>query len=107
MNPRIQQAQTQAARADFTGLQTLYPQLSADPAVTPNDLLDAGALLAQFGFLRQAQSCYQHALDQDPQDLRPQVNLANLARDRGEHARSRQAYAELQQHYPDHPVIRR
>lgn len=46
MNPRIQQAQTQVARADFTGLLGLSQQLGSDPAVAADDLFDLGALLS-------------------------------------------------------------
>ena len=41
-----------------------------------------------------------------PTDLRAQVNLANLARDAGEHAEARCLYTDLLRQLPDHPVIR-
>ena len=42
-----------------------------------------------------------------PNDLRPVVNLANIAREAGEHGESRRLYGALLERLPDHPVIRR
>jgi len=42
-----------------------------------------------------------------PNDLRPVVNLANVAREAGEHGESRRLYGALLERLPDHPVIRR
>lgn len=70
-------------------------------------LLDAGVLLFNFGFFSQARECFERAGAAAPGDLRPQVNLANLARDAGEHALSREIYSSLVELLPDNPVIRR
>lgn len=70
-------------------------------------LLDIGALLSSYGFLTEARACYERAQAIAPADLRAQVNLANLARDAGEHAEARRLYADLLRQLPDHPVIRR
>lgn len=70
-------------------------------------LLDAGVLLFNFGFFSQARECFERAETAAPGDLRPQVNLANLARDAGEHALSREMYSSLVERLPDNPVIRR
>ena len=51
--------------------------------------------------------CYQRAQALAPNDLRAQVNLANLARDASEHGTARRPYNELLHQLPDHPVIRR
>jgi protein O-GlcNAc transferase len=69
--------------------------------------LNVGALLSGFGFLSQARDCFQRARVLAPNDLSPVVNLANLARDAGDHAESRRIYAALLECLPDHPVIRR
>lgn len=69
--------------------------------------LALGSLLSNYGFLAEARSCYERAQSIAPTDLRAQVNLANLARDAGEHAEARRFYAELLRQLPDHPVIRR
>lgn len=76
----------------------------------PDDLtveLDLGALLAGYGFLADARVCYEKAQALAPTDQRATINLANLARDAGDHAVSRQLYDDLRQRLPDHPVIRR
>lgn len=70
-------------------------------------LLDVGALLLNFGFLTRARECFERVRELEPDDLRPVVNLANLARDAGHHAESRRLYAALLERLPDHPVIRR
>ena len=77
---------------------------------SPDDVdaqLDVGGLLADYGLLSEALACYQRAQSLAPADLRTCVNLANLARDAGEHAPARQLYAQLQEVLPDHPVVRR
>ena len=51
--------------------------------------------------------CYQRAQALAPNDLRAQVNLANLARDASEHGTAGRLYNELLHQLPDHPVIRR
>ena len=69
--------------------------------------LDTGALLSSYGFLSDARLCYEKAQTLAPTDLRAQVNLANLARDAGDHEAARRLYTELLRQLPDHPVIRR
>ena len=84
--------------------------LSDDVIRGTNDialLLDVGALLSGYGFLTDARTCYEKAQTLAPTDLRAQVNLANLARDAGEHTEARRLYTELLRQLPDHPVIRR
>lgn len=70
-------------------------------------LLDIGALLLAFGYLARARECFKRVRTLAPNDLRPLVNLANLARDAGDHAESRRLYVALLERLPDHPVIRR
>ena len=84
-----------------------YRRLLADPATDLVQILDAGVLLSNYGFLTNARACYERAHTLTPADLRATVNLANLARDAGEHAEARRMYAQLLQALPDHPVIRR
>lgn len=69
--------------------------------------LDVGVLLLNFGFLTHARECFEQAHMLAPTDLRAQVNLANLARDGGDHAQSHRLYAALLQRLPNHPLIRR
>ena len=69
-------------------------------------LLDTGTLLSGYGFLTDASACYERAYSLAPTDLRATVNLANLARDAGEHAEARRLYTELlrQSETKGHPL---
>ena len=58
-------------------------------------LLNIGALLSAYGFLAAARTCYERTQTIAPADQRAQVNLANLARDAGEHAEARRLYTDL------------
>ena len=69
--------------------------------------LDLGGLLSSYGFLTEARNCYEIAQTLAPDDQRATVNLANVARDTGEHAEARCLHSDLLSHLPDHPVIRR
>lgn len=70
-------------------------------------LLDIGALLSSYGFPADARACYEKAQAFAPNDLRATINLANLARDAGEHAEARRLREQLLHALPDHPVVRR
>jgi predicted O-linked N-acetylglucosamine transferase (SPINDLY family) len=70
-------------------------------------VLSVGALLLTFGFLSAARRCFERCRALGPQDFRPLVNLANLARDAGDHAKARRIYADLLRQLPNQPVIRR
>ncbi|MDD3355191.1 hypothetical protein [Zoogloea sp.] len=100
-------ARRHAESGRFAEFQGLCQQLAADcPDELPTQL-DIGALLFGYGFLTDARTCYEKAQTLAPTDLRAQVNLANLARDAGEHAEARRLYTDLLRQLPDHPVIRR
>jgi len=105
------QARTHAESARFAHMldacQQIVDMEDRGDTSSANALLDVGALLLNFGFLARASHCFERARALAPTDLRPLVNLANLARDAGNHAESRRLYSALQAAYPDHPVIRR
>ena len=76
----------------------------------PHDLntqLDIGVLLSTYGFLAAARVSYERAQAIAPSDLRATINLANLAREAGDHGEARRNYADLLARLPDHPIIRR
>lgn len=102
---QLQRASALAAAGVFGEFVTLCAYMAEDADVSI--LLDIGALLSSHGFLTDARTCYQRAQALAPTDLRATVNLANLARDAGEHAEARRLYADLLRQLPDHPVIRR
>ncbi len=70
-------------------------------------LLSVGALLLEFGFLSTAHQCFVCARQLLPHDVRPLLNLANVAWDAGQHAISRRLYDALVERLPNHPMIRR
>lgn len=99
-------ARQHAEAGRFTPFLALCRELrDASPEVSVQ--LDTGALLAAYGFLSDARLCYENSLSADPTDLRAKVNLANVARDAGQHGEARRLYAELLERLPNHPVIRR
>lgn len=96
-----------AQTGQFAGLLQVCADIAGAAASDANALLDAGALLSEFGFIGRARECFERASRLAPADLRPLANLANLARDAGSHGEARRLYATLLQHLPDHPVVRR
>jgi protein O-GlcNAc transferase len=69
--------------------------------------LRLGVLLQSQGFLSLARRCFEQAQLLLPNDVRPVLNSAVLARDLGQPASSRYIYTELLKRIPDHPIIRR
>lgn len=69
--------------------------------------IHVASLMLSYGFLTAARACCERARVLDPADLRPLVNLANVAQQAGGHAESRRLYAQLLARLPDHPIIRR
>lgn len=103
---KLQEAAALGVKGRFAAMRSLGDQLVRGTNEVAL-LLDIGALLSSYGFLTDARTCYEKAQNLAPTDLRAQVNLANLARDAGEHAEARRLYTELLRQLPDHPVIRR
>lgn len=100
-------ARQHAEAGHFGDFLSLCQQLAKGLPDDPDAQLDLGVLLAAYGFFSDARSRYERARSCQSSDLRALVNLANLARDAGEHAEARRLYAELLRQLPDHPVIRR
>ena len=103
----LTQAHAQAQAADFQGLQETcgwISRLHGDDALA---LLDVGALLLNFGFVSDASQCFERVASLIPDDLRAKLNLANCARDRGDHGRANDLYVELQAQLPNNPTVRR
>lgn len=103
----LQQAGACAQTARFTEMLMLCEQIVGAASDDLPALLDVGALLLNFGYLSLARQRFEQARLLAPNDLRPLVNIANLARDSADHAESRRLYAALQAALPNHPVIRR
>ena len=103
----LQQAQIHAQAGRFPELLATCRQLVEACSDDVDALLDVGALLLHCGYLARASECFERVRVLAPNDLRPVLNLANVARDAGDHAQSRRLYAALQAAQPNHPVIRR
>ena len=91
----------------FDAFRATCQQIVEAEGVTFGTLLEVAALLSSFGFLSDAQTLLEQAQAQQPDDPTPLANLANVARDVGQHALSRQRYARLVQQLPHHPAVRR
>lgn len=102
-----QEAHRLASRADFPGFLTVCDTAVTEHADSPDRLLDIGALLLHFGFLTRARQCFEQVRVIAPNDPRPVVNLANVAKQAGDHGQARRLYHALVQALPDNPVIRR
>ncbi|QRX84523.1 glycosyltransferase [Glaciimonas sp. PAMC28666] len=103
----LQTANSHFHAARFDACLTTCQQIIAAYEHHPDALLRVGELLLSFGFLSAARACFKDACQRSPADVRPVVNLANLAREAGDHAECRRLTTALLAHLPDHPVIRR
>ncbi len=103
----LQQAHLHAQSGRFPEMLAACRQIVEAHGDNIDARLDVGTLLLNFGYLTRARECFERARILAPTDLRAQVNLANLARDGGDHAKSHRLYAALLERLPDHPVIRR
>jgi len=103
----LAEAQALAGRGQFKAFLATCLRAIDAWGDNPEMLLSVGSLLLQAGFLSAARQCFRQGCVLAPRDLRPVVNLANVAREAGDHAEARRLYGELLRHLPDHPVIRR
>ncbi|MCX5864963.1 MAG: methyltransferase domain-containing protein [Deltaproteobacteria bacterium] len=102
----LRAAQTHAQSARFSEMLTVCQHILSAAGDNIGIFLDVGALLLKFGYLSLARECFERACRLAPTDLRPVINLANLARDAGEYATSRELFAVLLAQLPNVPVIR-
>ena len=100
-------ARQQAEAGRFAEFRVLCQRLAADSLADLATQLDVGALLSSYGLLSDARACYERAQAIAPTDRRALVNLANLAREAGDHGEARRLYTDVLNVLPDHPIIRR
>lgn len=103
----FQQAQLHAQSGQFTQMLSTCEEIASANASNPNVLLDLGALLSDFGFVTYAKTCFERICVLSPNDLRPVINLANLAQNVGNHTESQRLYSFLLTHLPNNPMVRR
>lgn len=104
---RLQQAQQLAAKGLFEPLLVACSDIARQASGCVSTQQSLARLYSSHGFLGAARECYLTARALQPDDLGSVANLANLARDAGEHTENRRLYTELLRQLPDHPVIRR
>lgn len=104
---QLAQAYAQAQVADFEGMQSTCGHITEAHPDDALAMLDVGALLLNFGFIQGARHCFERVMQTSPQDPRALLNLANCARDTGDHALAQQLYSHLQKLHPHNAVIRR
>jgi predicted O-linked N-acetylglucosamine transferase (SPINDLY family) len=74
---------------------------------SPEAVLNVGVLLLDFGYLALAKQCFERLATIAPADFRAQMNLANVARERGDHVECRRLYERLQKSHPNNQAVRR
>lgn len=104
---KLKLARFDAGRGNFEASLASCQQIVAQHSSNADAVLHVGALLLSFGFLSAARRCCAHVCALAPTDPRPVVDLANVAREAGDHAESRRLYALLLKQLPDHPIVRR
>ncbi|WP_028572310.1 hypothetical protein [Desulfonatronum lacustre] len=102
-----QEALQFASKADFPGFLSVCDKAITEHVNDPDQLLDIGALLLHFEFLTKARQCFEQVRAIAPNILRPAVNLANVAREAGDHAQAGSLYKALLSALPDNSVVRR
>jgi predicted O-linked N-acetylglucosamine transferase (SPINDLY family) len=104
---QLQAAQQAAQEARFDAFLAECQAILDQHGNDIDAVLHIGSVLLAFGFLSSARKCFLHVQSLAPRDLRPLVNLANVAQQQGDHAECRRLYASALQHLSNHPVIRR
>lgn len=102
----LQTAQQHAQRAQFDDFLASCQQIVDGHMDNADALMGVGSLLSAFGFLSAARQCAVRASKLVPQDLRPVIRIADIAREAGDHAESRRLYTALLNRLPDHPSVR-
>lgn len=100
-------AQQLAARGQFPLFLQACRRIADDGAGNAVLLQNLGLLYAAHGFIEHARACYAQVRELQPGDAGVLANVANAARDAGDHALARRVYAELLERLPNHPVVRR
>lgn len=103
----LQRARTYAQSGQFPNMLIACQEAVDTHRNDFNVLLDTGVLLSNFGFISSARACFERVQILAPNDSRAVMNLADLARDAGNHDKSRFIYAALLERFPNHPMIRR
>lgn len=104
---RLQQAQQLAAKGLFEQFLMVCSDITTHASECTNTQQSLARLYAAYGFLQSARDCYQKAQALQPNGLGSVANLANIARDAGDHTEARRLYTFLLERLSNHPVVRR
>jgi len=83
---QLQQAKAKAVSGYSQEMLTACQQIIETHSKDIEAYLDVGVLFLNFGYLTRAKECFEHVCELAPNDQRALTNLANLARDAGDHA---------------------
>jgi len=100
-------AYSKAQGNDFLGFKAACAQIASQYGDNVSALLDVGALLLNFGCVSDATKCFERCDELSPSDLRAKINLANCARDSGQHTLANDLYLALQEQHPNNVTVRR
>lgn len=95
------------AQGKFDQFRSVCSRIARESVGDAAVLQELGGLYGAYGFLTEARDCYEQAGALLPSTIGHLANIANLARDAGEHTRAREIYTGLLEQLPDHPVVRR
>jgi len=102
----LAQAQHLASQSRFDDFLVNCRQIIDRCSDDPETLLSVGTLLLNFGYLTRARECFERVRVLVPNDSRPVVNLANVAREAGEHGESRRLYGVMARCWSGCRIIR-
>lgn len=105
--PKLSTANNLAAKGQFVAMVEVCQKLVDDAPYEPKTLSDVGHLLLSTGHLSYAHQCFDRILKHAPNDLAGLSGLAHIAQAQAQHHKARLLYEQLEQRYPDNPVIRR
>jgi len=103
----LAKASAKAQVADFASMRDTCALIAEQYGQDASALVDVGTLLLNFGYINDARNFLAQAEVLCPHNISAKLNLANAARDSGDHALSNDLYLSLLEAHPHNPVIRR
>ncbi|MDD2850386.1 MAG: DUF6447 family protein [Desulfuromonadaceae bacterium] len=104
--PMITAAKRHAQAARFPQMLSTCQNIIDANGDNADALLEVGTLLLNFGYITKANECFTQAHQLTPKDLAPIANLANAARDAGEHHKCRRLNLQLLKQFPNNAIVR-
>ena len=101
----LQLANQQANNGRFEEAMALCNQIYTNSQNEQSALVETGALQLSYGFLTFAKSCFQRALNIDPNNFAALANLGSVAQQLGNSDEAIRIYSHLKEQYPLHEGI--